>query len=65
MEGWLCPAVFKYFDEALKRIYVQAEQHTEAGLSVHGNVICKTAPPRFRCVRRSCRILSPDSITAA
>ncbi|KTB48693.1 hypothetical protein DEALK_15400 [Dehalogenimonas alkenigignens] len=24
-EGWLCPALFKYFDEAPKRIYVRAE----------------------------------------
>jgi hypothetical protein len=23
MEGWLCPALFKYFDVAPKRIYVQ------------------------------------------
>lgn len=29
MEGRLCPTVFKYFDEALKKIYVQAEQHTD------------------------------------
>ena len=29
MEGRLCPAVFKCFDEALKKIYVQAEQHTD------------------------------------
>ena len=25
MEGWLCPALFKYFDEAPKEIYVKAE----------------------------------------
>jgi len=25
MEGWLCPALFKYFDEAPERIYVKAE----------------------------------------
>lgn len=25
MEGWLCPALFKYFPEAPKEIYVQAE----------------------------------------
>ena len=24
-EGWLCPALFKYFDEAPKEIYVKAE----------------------------------------
>lgn len=23
MEGWLCPALFKYFGEAPKRIYIQ------------------------------------------
>jgi hypothetical protein len=25
MEGWLCPALFKYFEAAPKEIYVQAE----------------------------------------
>jgi hypothetical protein len=25
MEGWLCPALFKYFDEAPERIYVRAD----------------------------------------
>ena len=25
MEGWLCPALFKYFDEAPPTIYVKAE----------------------------------------
>lgn len=25
MEGWLCPALFKYFDEAPPRLYVKAE----------------------------------------
>ena len=25
IEGWLCPALFKYFDEAPKTIYVKAE----------------------------------------
>ena len=25
-EGWLCPALFKYFTEAPKRIYVKAEE---------------------------------------
>ncbi|MGB6896948.1 MAG: DUF6717 family protein [Dehalococcoidia bacterium] len=25
MEGWLCPALFKYFDETPERIYVKAE----------------------------------------
>jgi hypothetical protein len=24
MEGWLCPALFKYFDAAPMRIYAQA-----------------------------------------
>lgn len=23
MEGWLCPALFKYFDEAPKKLYIQ------------------------------------------
>jgi hypothetical protein len=23
MEGWLCPALFKYFDSAPKKIYAQ------------------------------------------
>ena len=25
MEGWLCPALFRYFDKAPKEIYVKAE----------------------------------------
>jgi len=25
MEGWLCPALFKYFDQAPKEIYIKAE----------------------------------------
>ena len=25
MEGWLCPALFQYFDEAPERIYLKAE----------------------------------------
>jgi hypothetical protein len=25
MEGWLCPALFKYFPEAPKEIYVQVK----------------------------------------
>jgi hypothetical protein len=25
MEGWLCPALFKYFDKAPKEIYIKAE----------------------------------------
>ncbi len=25
MEGWLCPALFKYFEEAPREIYVKAE----------------------------------------
>jgi hypothetical protein len=25
MEGWLCPALFKYFEKAPKQIYVQAK----------------------------------------
>jgi hypothetical protein len=26
MKGWLCPALFKYFEEAPKEIYVKAEK---------------------------------------
>lgn len=26
LSGWLCPALFKYFDEAPKEIYVKAER---------------------------------------
>jgi hypothetical protein len=29
IEGWLCPALFKYFTEAPKHIYVQARQRTD------------------------------------
>jgi hypothetical protein len=25
MEGWICPALFKYFDEAPRQIFVKAE----------------------------------------
>ena len=25
MEGWLCPALFKYFDQAPERLYVRAD----------------------------------------
>lgn len=25
MEGWLCPALFKYFDKAPRELYVRAE----------------------------------------
>ena len=25
-EGWLCPALFKYFDEAPEKIYAQFKQ---------------------------------------
>jgi len=25
MEGWLCPALFKYFDQAPKEIFVKPE----------------------------------------
>ena len=25
MEGWLCPALFKYFEEAPKNVYAKAE----------------------------------------
>lgn len=34
MEGWLCPAMFKYFDAAPEKIYVKAEPtRTEAHAS--------------------------------
>jgi hypothetical protein len=26
MDGWLCPALFKYFSEAPKKIYCKAEK---------------------------------------
>jgi len=29
MEGWLCPALFKYFEEAPKQIYVQAKARAD------------------------------------
>src|SRR5258705_393727 len=29
MEGWLCPALFRYFDEAPKELYVQVKPKTE------------------------------------
>jgi hypothetical protein len=29
IEGWLCPALFKYFSEAPKHIYVQAKKQTD------------------------------------
>ena len=29
MEGWLCPALFKYFDEAPLELYVRAEPKGE------------------------------------
>jgi hypothetical protein len=25
LEGWLCPALFKYFDQALEKLYVRAD----------------------------------------
>ncbi len=31
MEGWLCPAMFRYFDEAPKKIYVRAEPKRAEG----------------------------------
>ena len=30
MEGWLCPALFKYFEKAPKEIYVKAEAASKA-----------------------------------
>ena len=29
MEGWLCPALFKYFEQAPKEIYIKAEPRTK------------------------------------
>ena len=29
MEGWLCPALFQYFDEAPERLYIKAEPIAE------------------------------------
>lgn len=29
LEGWLCPALFKYFDDAPSRLYVQAKRGTQ------------------------------------
>ena len=29
MEGWLCPALFKYFEKAPKRIYAKAEPRSK------------------------------------
>jgi len=29
MDGWLCPALFKYFDEAPEQIYAQTKKRTE------------------------------------
>ena len=31
MEGWLCPALFKYFDEAPKEIFAQAKEIKHLG----------------------------------
>jgi hypothetical protein len=35
-EGWLCPALFKYFNRAPKEIYVKAEAQ-KSSIEVHGN----------------------------
>jgi len=29
MEGWICPALFKYFEEAPKELYIQAEEKSK------------------------------------
>lgn len=29
LEGWLCPALFKYFDQAPKEIFVKVEANPE------------------------------------
>lgn len=33
MEGWLCPALFKYFDNAPEEIYAKFEEKEERGQS--------------------------------
>lgn len=33
MQGWLCPALFKYFDDAPKRIYCKAEPLERSGVA--------------------------------
>ncbi len=35
-EGWLCPALFKYFDAAPEEIYVRAEPREEGVTSSNG-----------------------------
>jgi hypothetical protein len=35
MEGWLCPALFKYFQKAPNEIYVKAEAATKASAQLH------------------------------
>lgn len=34
MEGWLCPALFKYFDEAPPRLYMRAEADSRRGQTI-------------------------------
>jgi hypothetical protein len=29
LEGWLCPAMFRYFDDAPERIYIQVKPKTD------------------------------------
>jgi hypothetical protein len=31
MEGWLCPALFRYFDEAPKHLYAQVKPRAQRG----------------------------------
>jgi hypothetical protein len=31
MEGWLCPALFRYFDEAPKQLYAQVKRSRDGG----------------------------------
>lgn len=48
LEGWLCPALFCYFDEAPKTIYVQAKD-LAPGAGRHPAIV------RARTARQRCR----------
>jgi hypothetical protein len=41
MEGWLCPALFKYFDNAPEEIYAKFEDKEERGQGVGENHWCQ------------------------
>jgi hypothetical protein len=36
MEGWLCPALFKYFEQAPPRLYIQIKEKPPASQNVPG-----------------------------